>query len=131
MKKILTLVILVNIIFTACECSYQYDVYVKNSSSQELKISYFSKNDRLSSNEQTLTLKAGESQRIISSNDIRVPEGCSGIHPDHSKFVAEYITAINASGRESKLKWGDPSIKLQREDIQQGSFTMEFTNADF
>ena len=108
MKRIIALSILINIFFAACDCSYQYNVYVSNNSSEDLQISFFSKNDRFLSTEGSLLLKPGERHHFITRKDINVAEGCSGILPVHAKFVAEFIRAVDTAGKECYLKWGDP-----------------------
>jgi len=131
MKKALSFIILINLLFSACECSYQYGVYARNDSDQDIKVIYKSERDQGSKLEQAVTIPAGEQRRIIYTDDIKVPEGCTGTTPEHANYVAEYIYAVNADGQRSKLKWLDPDIEFLKEDIQQGTFTMVFRKEDF
>jgi len=81
--------------------------------------------------EQEVVIPAGAQKRLIYTDDIKVPEGCTGTTPDHANYVAEYIYAIDADGQKSKLRWLDPKIEFMKEDIQQGTFTMVFDEEDF
>ena len=131
MKKALSFIILINILFSACECSYQYGVYARNDSDQDIRVVYKSERDLGSTLEQQVTIPAGKQKRIIYTDDIKVPEGCTGTSAEHASYVASYIYAINADGQKSKLRWLDPTIKFIKEDIQQGTFTMVFKEDDF
>ena len=131
MKKALSFIILLNILFSACDCSYQYGVYARNDSNQDIRVIYKSDRDQGSTLEQEVIIPAGKQKRIIYTNDIKVPEGCTGTTTDHASYVAEYIYAINADGQKSKLRWLDHSIEFFKEDIQQGTFTMIFQEDDF
>ena len=131
MKKALIFIVIINILFSACDCSYQYGVYAKNATSQDIIVTYKSNRDIRSNLEQVITIPAGEQKRIIFTKDIKVPEGCTGTTSTHAPLVAEYIFAVNGDGLKSKLQWLDPSIEFFKEDIQQGTFTMVFEEDDF
>ena len=131
MKKVLSFIILLNILFSSCDCSYQYGVYARNDSDQDIRVIYKSDRDQSSTLEQEVVIPAGAQKRLIYTDDIKVPEGCTGTTPDHANYVAEYIYAIDADGQKSKLRWLDPKIEFMKEDIQQGTFTMVFDEEDF
>ena len=116
------------LLYTSCECSYQYDVYVKNDTNQNLTITYKAKD---SDSEQTVELKAGAMERIISSPDIKTEEGCTGCQATHCSEVAEYVHATMNDTTTNTTKWCSEDVKMETVDIQQGEFTITYSDTDF
>jgi len=114
-------------LYTSCECSYQYNVYVKNETEQDLTILYKAKD---ADSEKTLNLKPGGYEMIISSPDIAPEEGCTGCQASHCSEVAEYIHAT-MNDSTNTTKWCSDNVKMETVDIQQGEFTITFTPSDF
>lgn len=115
-------------LYTSCECSYQYNVYVINETEQDLNIVYKTKD---SDSEQTLQLKAGEREMIISSPNIKTEEGCTGCQSTHCSEVAEYIHATMNDTTTNTTKWCSENVKMETVDIQQGEFTITYSPSDF
>jgi hypothetical protein len=115
-------------LFASCECSYQYNVYVKNDTKQDLTIIYKAKD---AESEKTLELKPGGYEMIISSPDIKTEEGCTGCQATHCNEVAEYIHATMNDTTTNTTKWCSESVKMETVDIQQGEFTITYSDSDF
>lgn len=115
-------------LYTSCECSYQYDVYVVNETTQDLTIVYKAKD---AENEQTLELKAGGKEKIISSPNIKTEEGCTGCQATHCNQVAEYIHATINDSTINTTKWCSENVKMETVDIQQGEFMVTYSASDF
>lgn len=128
MIRIIFFLSLALLLYTSCECSYQYEVYVKNETSQEMIIAYKAKNG---DSEQTIQLKPGGYERIISSPDIETEEGCTGCLASHCSEVAEYVHATINDSTTNTTKWCSEDVKMETVDIQQGEFTITYSAADF
>ena len=115
---------------SSCDSSVQYNVYVKNSTGENLKVVFKSPNDVNNKEEQTIELKAGALRQIISTPNLEIIDS-SWTTPDHCHHVAEYIKAFTPNNRSSKIKWCDKEIKFEKEDIGQAVFTLEYTANDF
>ncbi len=130
MKNYLFLGFILLIGLSACDSSVQYNVYVKNSTSEDLKVVFKSLNETSNKGEQTIQLKAGEQKQIISTINIELGESASTT-PNHCNLVAEYIHAYTKDKIPSKTKWCDQDIKFEKEDIGQAVFTIDYSEKDF
>ena len=85
-------------LFASCECSYQYNVYVKNDTKQDLTIIYKAKD---AESEKTLELKPGGYEMIISSPDIKIErevtkvEEAQGVAPSEGREAEEALRAAS------------------------------------
>lgn len=129
LKKLLFSTLII-IGFLSCECSYQYTVYVRNNTGEELQVAYKTTNDIRGEVEETVTVPPGAFESIIVSVDLFDPEGCTGTKPEHCKMVAEYVNATLDS-KPSKIEWCDEKINFIKSDIQQGEFEIIYTMEDF
>ena len=129
LKKIIFSTLII-IGFFSCECSYQYTVYVRNNTGEELQVAYKTLNDVRGEVEETVKVPAGAFESIIISVDLFDPEGCTGTKAEHCKMVAEYVNAT-LDEKPSKIAWCDERIKFIKSDIQQGEFEIIYTEADF
>lgn len=129
LKKIIFSTLII-IGFSSCECSYQYTVYVRNNTGEELQVAYKSLNDIRGEVEEIVTVPAGGFQKIITSTDLIDADGCTGTKVAHCKMVAEYVNATLDS-KPSKISWCDERINFIKSDIQQGEFEIIYTDADF
>ncbi|MFT5165187.1 MAG: hypothetical protein ACI8P3_000411 [Saprospiraceae bacterium] len=130
MKNYLLFSILILLGFSSCDSTFQYDVYVKNSTAENIKVVFKSPKDVNGADERAIELKAGEQKRIISTSNLDIPES-GRINPRNCTHVAEYINAFIQETTPSKIKWCDENIKFEQEDIGQWTYTLEYTSADF
>ncbi len=130
-KTLLILSTLFLFCLSSCECTYQYGVYIKNSTGTDLKVAYKSTNDVNGTVEEEIILQDGELKRIIWTADIDTGEGCSGSSPTHCSYVAEYVNAYINETTPSTIQWCDQAITFSKTDIQQAEFTIEYTIDDF
>lgn len=131
MKSILFTLLIISIAFISCDCTYQYGVFVKNSTDENIKITYKSLSGEKAGFETETILKAGELKQIISTYDLETGEGCEGCKETHCALVAEYVNAEIRDGIPSTKKWCSDNIKFEKTDIQQAEFTLEYTLDDF
>lgn len=131
MPKIIALVSLCLLLLTACNCTYQYEVYVENNTDEPLKIAFKTTADRAGALETVRVLEANQRQRIISSIDIPVDNNCMGTSAEHCQYVAEYVRAFKNDTIPSTLNWCSEKIVFEKMDIQQGQFTIRYTASDF
>ena len=131
MKNVLIILALVSTALISCDCTYQYGVFVKNSTGENIKITYKSLSGEKAGFESEIVLKDGEQKQIISSYDLETGEGCTGCKEAHCKLVAEYVNAEIRDGIPSTIKWCDKNIQFDKTDIQQAEFTIEYTLEDF
>lgn len=129
MKPQLIFILISLIGFTSCDDSYQYDVYAKNSTAENIKIVFKSSQDIVKTDEQTILLKPGESKRIISTSNISLKEQESKTI-NHCQRAAEYIKAYKGL-QAGKVDWCDQEIKFELEDIGQWSFTIDYKPEHF
>lgn len=130
MKNHLLLSILILLGLSSCDSTVQYNVYVKNSTAENLEVVFKSPADINSKDEQVIILKAGEQKQIISTANLDIKES-SSTTADHCIHVAEYVNTYTPNKIPSKIKWCDENIKFEKEDIGQAVFTIEYTAADF
>ena len=131
MKCLKPLLFLVFSVFAACNCTYQYDVYVINETDSTLKVVYKSIVDRKGVVEDVTTISPGKQERIINSIDIDVDNNCAGTSALHCNYVAEYVHVFKNDTLQGKIQWCDKEVVFQKVDIQQGEFLMRYTNDDF
>ena len=75
MLKKLPFSTLITIGFCSCECSYQYTIYVRNNTGEELQVAYKTMNDIRGEVEETVTVSPGAFESFIISIDLFDPEG--------------------------------------------------------
>lgn len=121
------------ILLSACNSTYQYGVYVRNSTGEELKLAYKSSTDTKGIIEEEITLKDGEFRRIIWTKDLTVAEAedTGRTTHQHSHLVADYVNGFIKDNIPSKIKWNDENIKFMRTDIGQAEFVITYTADDF
>jgi hypothetical protein len=119
-------VIFICLFLSACDCSYQYNVFVKNNTGETIRIDYKTKQDVRGVLEETVMIDAGEFKQIITSKDLNFDNKCGGCKPEHCHKVAEYINAYLADSIPSKIRWCDKTIKFIKADIQQGEFVITY-----
>ena len=115
----------------SCDCTYQYGVFVKNSTGEDINITYKSLSGEKAGFETETVVKTGELKHIISTYDLETGEGCEGCKETHCNLVAEYVNAEIRDGILSTKKWCSDNIKFEKTDIQQAEFTIEYTLEDF
>lgn len=130
------LLLLCAALFTSCECTYQYNVNVKNNTGETINVAYKSTTDRRGPVDDVVSVKPGEFKQLIISKDLNTGDGCkAGTQAKHCGMVAEYVNAfmIDANNNKipSKIKWCDPNIQFEKVDIQQAEFTINYTKDDF
>ncbi len=118
-------------LLSACSPSLQYDVLVENQTSEVLNIIYKTEVDRRGAIQEVIPLKPKEQKRIISSVDLKTKDGSLSTSADHCNLLAEFVEAVRIDGTKSSIKWCDPGIRFEKVDIQQGEFTIIYTEADF
>lgn len=133
MKKMIFTLLFASIAlcFSACNATFQYNVYVKNDTGEPLKIAYKSLNDVKGVTEEVITLKPAEYRQIISTKDIDPDIQKMATHPKHCKYVAEYINAFIKKDIPSTIQWCSEQVHFEKTDIQQAEFTINYTLADF
>jgi len=104
---------------------------VRNSTGEDLTIAYKTANDLRGPVEETITLKDGAAETIISTGNLETAKGSAGATQQPCEFVAEYIKFTIRDNIESTLKWCDPLIKLETVDIGQDEFMLDFKLSDF
>lgn len=129
MKNYLFISLCLIIGLTSCDDTYQYDVYAKNTTSENITVVFKSLNNVAGDKEQSILLKAGESKRIISTSNIS-PEKENPTSLQHCNRAAEYVRAFKESV-PSKLEWCNENIKFELEDIGQWTFTIEYGTEHF
>jgi len=115
----------------SCNIDTSYTLYVRNSIGEDLTIAYKTANDLRGPVEETITLKDGAAETIISTGNLETAKGSAGATQQPCEFVAEYIKFTIRDNIESTLKWCDPLIKLETVDIGQDEFMLDFKLSDF
>lgn len=128
--KIWSVILIVGTFFiSGCDGTSQYDVYVSNKTSDTLQVAYKSMKDKDGAVEKTIFLKPTERRKIISTVFFNSGQG-NGTSAKDCHLVASYVKAT-MDGKESSKAWCSNAVKYDREDVSQGSFTLEYTEADF
>jgi len=119
-------------LFTACNPTFQYDVYVQNATEEEIRVDFDTKFLQNGEKEGSIYLAKGEQKRIISTPDFSV-KGNWRTTANHCSHVAKYVNAYRKDKKESKVLWcrNSPAIKFAVVDIGQGEFTIEYKSSDF
>ena len=116
--------------FTGCtDCSYQYDLWIKNDTSREIIVE--TKNAKLRNDKSVsyTDLRSGDYKKIWSSENIHVGN-CRGIDLNHCTLITEHVRIKLRDGKTSNLMWCD-DYKLEWVDIQQGEISVIVTDKDF
>lgn len=117
----------------SCNSTYQYGVYVKNETGEDLKVAYKSSTDVKGMVEETVTLKDGEGKMVIWTKDLRVSEAedTGRTTAEHRHLVADYVDAFIKDDIPSKIKWNGEGVRFERTDIGQAEFMITYTAEDF
>ncbi len=115
------------LVLTSCNMKYDYSVRVGNSTSEPITVAYKSKNDRSGTIEKNITLAPGDWEVIIQTTNLPNDNGWRG----NKSLVAEYVRAYKADDTQSHLDWNSEKIRLERVDIGQAEYYMEFMDSDF
>lgn len=115
----------------SCTQTHQYDVYVKNETDGDLTITYKSDKDKKGAVQETIIIVPDENRKIISTINFDQDPPTVQTRPEDCKLVAEYVRAVDANNRPSKLDWCSNKVGFQVVDIGQGEFLMTFTEEDF
>lgn len=126
MKKIITLILIACIAYS-CDGTYQYNVYVKNTTGELLRISYKTVNDERGVVEEIVDLPSGKSLKIISTINLNTNDDSK----QPCNYVAEYVTAYMRDTIPSKINWCDDRIQYDWTDIGQAEFYIHYTRQDF
>lgn len=129
MKKTLLICSLIACLFSACDSTHQYDVYVKNATAESIKIVFKSNTDKSNTEEQELLLPPGDYRRIISTQNIDIKEN-KAESKAACQQVAEYVKAFQ-NEQPSTLQWCDDAIQYSWVDIGQGELLIEYTANHF
>ena len=121
------------ILLSSCNSTYQYGVYVKNETGEDLKVAYKSSTDVKGIVEETVTLRDGEGKMLIWTKDLTIPEAedTGRTTAEHRHLVAEYVNAFIKDDIPSKIKWNSEGVRFERTDIGQAEFMITYTAEDF
>ena len=112
---------------TSCNMEYDYSVRVHNGTSEPLTISYKTVNDRSGQVEKSITLAPDQWEVIIQTINLPNENGWRS----NKSLVAEYVYAYKGDNIQSHLDWNSEKIKLERSDIGQAEYFIDYTDADF
>ncbi len=112
---------------TSCNMEYDYSVRVGNSTSEPIKVFYKSLNSRNGVVENNINLAPGEWKIIIQTTNLPNDNGWRG----NKSLVAEYIHAYKADKTKSQIDWNSKNIRLERVDIGQAEYYIEYFDSDF
>gem|GEM_PF-1005787 len=120
------------ILLSSCNSTYQYGVYVKNETGEDLKVAYKSSTDVKGIVEEAVTLRDGEGKMVIWTKDLKVSEAedTGRTTAEHSHLVADYVNAFK-DDIPSKIKWNGEGVRFERTDIGQAEFMITYTAEDF
>ena len=121
------------IFLSSCDSTYQYGVYIKNETGEDLKVAYKSSTDAKGVIEEITTLRNGEGKMVIWTKDLTVSEAedTGRTTATHSHLVADYVNAYIKDSIPSKIKWGGEGVRFERTDIGQAEFMITYTDKDF
>ena len=127
MLKNVILLFILAALCSACDSTWQYGVYVKNDTGEDMKIAFKSDVDREGPVEKTIVLKDGQSQLIINTIDLPV----EGTWKDNKALIADYVKAYIRDTIPSKIQWTDQKVQAEVMDIQQAEYSIHYTINDF
>jgi len=121
------------IFLSSCDSTYQYGVYVKNETGEDLKVAYKSSTDVKGIVEETVTLRDGEGSMLIWTKDLTVSEteDTGRTTAEHRHLVADYVNGFIKDSIPSKIKWDGEGVRFERTDIGQAEFMITYTAEDF
>ncbi len=133
MLKQILIISLSLILWSSCNSTYQYGVYVKNETGEDMKLAYKSSADVKGIVEETVTLRDGEGKMLIWTKDLTVSEAedVGRTTAGHSHLVADYVNGFIKDDIPSKIKWNGEGVKFMRTDIGQAEFVITYTPEDF
>lgn len=131
MKKIILFSLLLSLGFMSCDSKYQYGVWAKNSTNEDLILAYKTTTDERGTVEEEITLKAGENKRIIWTTNLDFGEGWTGTLAEHCGSVAEYVRAKKSDGTPSNIEWCTNDVRFEKTDIGQAEFMIEYKPENF
>jgi len=131
MKNIIFQFTLIMISLSACCDSSQYDVYVHNGTSDDIRIEYKTMKDKDGPIERSINLKSGAQIRIISTVELNSGRGYSGTSADYCYLVADYIRAYKSGNVQSSLAWCGDEVRFNTVDMCQGEFYLEYSDTHF
>ena len=115
----------------SCDSDYQYGVWVKNSTNEDLTLAYKTSTDERGEVEEQITLKAGENKRIIWTTNLDFGEGRTGTLATHCSRVAEYVRATKSDGTPSNVEWCSDKVRFEKTDLGQAEFMIEYKPENF
>lgn len=111
----------------SCDMKYDYSVRVQNLTSEPIKVAFKSLHDRSGTVEKNIIIAPGDGKIIIQTTNLPNDNGWRG----NKNLVAEYIHAYKTDDTKSHLDWNSEKIKLERVDIGQAEYYINYTEADF
>ncbi len=124
-------ILFIAILLASCSNSFQYDVYVSNQTGQDIRIDYRTENSKNGVEENSITIKNGETnQLIISTGEIPKYENKSMYDRAYCSKVASHIKAFTVSGLSIKKNWCDEQLKIETVDIGQAEYLITYTKED-
>jgi len=127
MRTILFILSITLLGLTSCNMEYDYGVRVKNSTSEPIKVAFKSLTDRSGTVEKSITLAPGDWKVIIQTTNLPNDNGWRG----NKNLVAEYVYAYKTDDTQSHIDWNSEKIKLERSDIGQAEYFINYTDNDF
>lgn len=129
MNKLILLFMLVSL--AACgDCTYQYDLWVKNDSSETITVEYKNAKLRNSAGSGFVDLAPGDYQKVWVSQDVSAGN-CKGVSAEHCSLITDHVRIKNKSGRTSNIMWCSKDYQMEWVDIQQGEFRVTVKDEDF
>ena len=130
MYKIIS-ILFIAILFASCSNSFQYDVYVSNQTGQDIRIDYRTDNSKNGVEENSITVKDGETNQLLISTG-EIPKYGDDPMKDRSycSKVASHLKAFTASGLSIEKDWCDEQLKIETVDIGQAEYLITYTEED-
>lgn len=129
MNKILIFCFLV-LLLSSCSDSFQYDVYISNQTGQTIRIEYRTNNAKNGVAQNSIVLKNGARQLLISTGEIAKYEDQPMNDRAYCAKVATYIRAFSESGEPIDKNWCDDNLKIDRVDIGQAEYLITYSEED-
>jgi len=131
MSKFIFIGLFAATLWVSCTCTYQYDVYVSNKTTEPIRVAYKTLHDVRGEVEETIELAPGAQKRIIQTTDLNPGEGCRGTMAKDCALVAVYVRAFLRDSIPSKKAWCGEGVLFQKTDIQQAEFIIQYKPTDF